>query len=175
MNSEHPEGHNGVVHPSVNYEHSDLPLRGVLGFSGALAVALAVVVAGLFLMVWMLFGTPPPPESVRPWDFEAEKGPDPSASHLPAKPELEAIDQNAPASEGGVRTRPIREQVRQEEDRLNGYGWVNEKKGTVYIPIEEAMERLGGKPAAASSPPTDEGPGLSAVSNSGRKTPGGAP
>ena len=147
----------------------------VLTFSTGLAVALAVVVTGLFLMVWMLFGTPPPPESVRPWDFEAEKGPDASASYLPAKPELEAIDQNAPASEGGVRTRPIREQVRQEEDHLNGYGWANEKKGTVYIPIEEAMERLGGKPKAAPSHAGDEGEGLSAVSSSGRRTPGGAP
>ena len=175
MSSEHPESHNGVVHPSVQYEHSDLSLRTVLMFSAALAVALAVVVAGLFLMVWAFFGAPPPPQSVRPWDFEAEKGPDPSASHLPAKPELEAIDQNAPPGERGDRTRPIQEQVRQEEDHLNGYGWADEKKGTVYIPIEEAMERLGGKPPAAPARPEDEGSGWSAVSRSGRQTPGGAP
>ena len=97
MNSEHPESPNGVVHPSVQYEQTDLSLRAVLTFSTGLAIALAVVVTGLFLMVWMLFGTPPPPESVRPWDFEAEKGPDASASYLPAKPELEAIDQNCAA------------------------------------------------------------------------------
>lgn len=147
----------------------------VLTFSTGLAIGLAVVVTGLFLMTWAFFGTPPPPQSVRPWDFEAEKGPDPSASHLPAKPELEGIDRIAPASEGGDRTRPIQEQVRREEDHLNGYGWADEKKGTVYIPIEEAMERLGGKQSAAPPRPQDEGSGLSAVSRSGRQTPGGAP
>ncbi len=98
MSSEHPESHNGVVHPSVQYERSDLSLRAVLTFSTGLAIGLAVVVTGLFLMTWAFFGTPPPPQSVRPWDFEAEKGPDPSASHLPAKPELEGIDRIAPAS-----------------------------------------------------------------------------
>ena len=171
--SEHPESPNGVVHPSVQYEPTDLSLRAVLTFSTGLAVVLAVVVAGLFLMVWCSFGTPPPPESVRPWDFEAEKGPDASASYLPAKPELEAIDQNRARVGGRRRTRPIREQVRQEEDHLNGYGWVDEKKGTVYIPIEEAMKRLGGKPRAEAVQAGDEEEGLSAVSTSGRRTPGG--
>ena len=33
--SEHPESHNGVVHPSVKYEPTDLSLRAVLTFSSA--------------------------------------------------------------------------------------------------------------------------------------------
>ena len=97
---EHPDSPNGVVHPSVKYEPTDLSLRAILTFSAALVAALAVVVAGLFLMVWMFLGTPPRPEPVERWDFKGEPGPNPNSSYLPAKPELEAIDQNTPLSEG---------------------------------------------------------------------------
>ena len=160
--SEHPESQNGVVHPSVKYESTDLSLRAILTFSAALVGALAVVVAGLFLMVWMFLGTPPQPEPVERWDFKGEPGPNPNSSYLPAKPELEAIDQNTPPSEGGrANTRPNREQVKDEEDHLKGFGWADEKKGIVYIPIKRTMEQLGGKPGAAGA--------------TGRQTPGGAP
>ena len=173
--SEHPPGPDGAVHPSVNYEQTDLRLSSILTFTGGLVVLLAVCTGAMFLLAWSVVGAPPPVAPIKSWDFEGEPGPEAGSSYLPGKPELEAIDQNTPGFEGrGVATHPIRDQVRDEEDRLGGYGWADEKKGTVYIPIERAMERLGGKPAPAPTRPS-EGPGVSAVSTSGRLTPGGAP
>lgn len=170
--SDHPEGRNGVVHPSVKFEPTDLSLRAVLTFAFGLVAVIGVVVAGLFLLVWAILGPTPAPRPVGAWDFAGEPGPDPNESHLPAKPELEAIDQNAPPSEGGRHTRPIREQIQEEEDHLRQSG-VDKETGAAFIPIEEAMERLAGK--ASGAPRSPEAPGLSAVSNSGRRKGGGAP
>ncbi len=77
--SEHPESHNGVVHPSVKYEPTDLSLRAILTFSAALVAALVVVVAGLFLLVWLFLGTPPRPEPVEqgPMGLQGRAGAEP--------------------------------------------------------------------------------------------------
>jgi hypothetical protein len=48
------------------------------------------------------------------------------------------------------------EQLRQGEDeKLNSYGWVDQKAGTVRIPIDRAMDLLieKGLPVRAGSPP----------------------
>jgi hypothetical protein len=38
----------------------------------------------------------------------------------------------------------VQEQMRDEDKRLAGYGWVDREKGLVHIPIEEAMKKLAG-------------------------------
>ena len=148
--SEHPERRDGFVHPSVKYEPTDLSLRAVLTFSGVLVAVLLGVSVGLYYMIPAMLGpTAEHPKPLSPWGFAPEPGPEADASHLPAKPELEAVDR-APSQGGGTQTRPIREQIKAEEERLNSYGETDEK-GIVHIPIEEAMKRmaagdLGGKP-----------------------------
>lgn len=150
--SDHPEHRDGFVHPSVNYEPTDLSLRAVIWFSLGLVVVLAAVSAGVYFMIPAAVGPPPArPQPVSPWAFGPEPSPNPNASYLPAKPELEAMDQNRQPSRGGrVQSVPIREQVQDEEARLNSYG-ETEEKGIAHIPIEEAMKRMaagapGGKP-----------------------------
>ena len=143
--SDHSEHRNGFVNPSVKYEPTDLSLRAVLTFSAALVVVLIAVSVGLYFMIPAVLGPTPQPRPLSAWDFEPERGPDAGASHLPAKPELEAIDQTAPPSQGGAtQTRPIGEQIKAEEARLNNYGETDEQ-GIVHIPIEEAMKRMTGK------------------------------
>jgi hypothetical protein len=43
--------------------------------------------------------------------------------------------------------------LRREEDRkLNGYGWVNREKGIVSVPIEQAMEQVAREGLSAPAP-----------------------
>jgi hypothetical protein len=152
--SDHPEGRNGLVNPAVKYEPTDLSLRAVLIFSGGLVVVLILVSVGLWFLIPAFLGPTPQPAPFtsneegpwKDWKEVKETAPAVRDSRLPPPPELEAIDQTAPASEGGkTHTRPIGEQIEQEESHLKGYGWMDREKGTVYIPIEDAMKKLAGQ------------------------------
>ena len=52
----------------------------------------------------------------------------------------------------------LREMRLEVDERLHGYGWADEAAGTVYIPIEKAIDLVaaGGLPAAAPAPPAEE-------------------
>jgi hypothetical protein len=141
--SDHPEARNGFVNSSVKYEPTDLSLRAVLAFSAALVLVLIVVSVGLYFLIPAVVGPIGQPRPLASWDFKPEPGPSPDASHLPAKPELEAIDRTAQPQSGDAQTRPVGEQIKQEEARLNSYG-ETDVKGIFHIPIEEAMKRMAG-------------------------------
>jgi len=53
----------------------------------------------------------------------------------------------------------LREMRREVHERLHGYGWADEAAGTVYIPIEKAIDLVvaEGLPPAAPTPPAAEG------------------
>ena len=146
--SDQPESRNGYVNPSVKYEHSDLSLRAVMIFSFALVVVLAAVSGGLWLMIPLFIGPIAAPKPFvsnesGPWqDWEAETPTSPAVrdSRLTAPPELEAIDQTAPASASGRHTRPIQEQIKEEEDYLN------------LSPYEDIMSSLGASASPANGP-----------------------
>jgi hypothetical protein len=142
--SDHPEHRNGFVNPSVKYEPTDLSLRAVLTFSAGLAVVLVLVSVGLYFMIPAVLGPTPAQEPLPSWRFRDTRGDE--LSHLPAPPELEAIARNAGPTGPGAPTRPIQDQVRDEEDHLKSYGWVDDKKETAFIPIEEAMKRMAAAP-----------------------------
>jgi hypothetical protein len=145
--TDHPEGRNGFVNPSVQYEPTDLSLRAVLTFAGVLVGVVIVVSVGLYFLIPAVLGPTRTAEEKEPWNFEAHGGP--TASHLPAPPELEGIDRTGPEV-GGAHTRTIRRQIEDEESILNAPAGVDAKTGAMHIPIEEAMKRLvqeqGGKP-----------------------------
>jgi len=52
----------------------------------------------------------------------------------------------------------LREMRLEVHERLHGYGWADEAMGTVYIPIEKAIDLVaeGGLPPAAPAPPAAE-------------------
>ena len=128
----------------VSYEKEDadtrLVIRAGIGLGLATLVATALV---LFLFRWLaereMRGDAPPPPMARM---------DPG--RLPPAPRLQTL----PAQDLGA--------VRAEEERtLTTYGWVDEAKGTVRIPIEEAMRRLaerGEAPLPAMPPSPDPSP-----------------
>jgi hypothetical protein len=109
----------------VSYEKEDADTRLVI--RAGIVLALVTLVASalvLFLFRWLAEreakGDAPPPPMARV---------DPA--RLPPAPRLQTL----PAQDLAA--------VRAEEDRtLTTYGWVDERAGSVHIPIEEAMRLL---------------------------------
>lgn len=122
-----------------NFEHQDLRVSGILYF--LLSLIVATVLVALFMVgiyrfldkrdradqpaVSPLVANVPDPELKTRADYEqyAEKA-------FP-NPRLETDERN---QLNQIRTR--------EDDLLDSYGWVDEKAGTVRIPIERAMDLL---------------------------------
>ena len=121
--ADHAHGHPLDHDPHVHHEASDVNIRAIFGFGGALIVVAIVV----HLAVWGLF---------RLLDSRAtERGLAvyPLAAgqeeRLPPEPRL----QTAPREDlDALRAR--------EDETLRSYGWVDRNGGVVRIPIDRAME-----------------------------------
>ncbi len=118
-----------IRHPEVHYERTDLSPRGIYVFLLALVIAAAFV----HLVIWGLWRhmagaqaqpSPPRTELVKP---VRELGGDPGQRFPTPRLQPEPVTDMD----------KFRAQV---EDRLNSYGWVDEKAGIVHIPIERAIE-----------------------------------
>jgi hypothetical protein len=124
----------------VSYEKEDADTRAVI--RAGILLGLATLVASalvLFLFRWLAEreargDAPPPPmaSSMKP-------------GRVPPAPRLQAL----PA-------RDLAAARAEEEQVLTTYGWVDQRAGTVHIPIEEAMRLLAqrGEPALPPSPPS---------------------
>jgi hypothetical protein len=126
-----PEPTPPAAHPDVRYEKSDA--RG--GAIIALGVLLAVMVFIVLGSADMLF------------DFfkEHEQRKDERLPSLAAKQRVHLPDDRDKIPQPRLQvSEPLDlEKLRREEDALlNGYGWVDREKGTVRIPIDEAMRLL---------------------------------
>jgi nitrate reductase NapE component len=107
----------------VGHELSDLSPRRISFF--AIGLAALVIIALLVcygLLVWMVKSEVRRPEA--PTQFAVPMAP-------MAQPQL--------AVEPGRTMKALR---RQEQTRLNSYGWVDQERGIVHIPIERAMDML---------------------------------
>ena len=110
-------------HPEIHHETSDVNIRGVLAFGGAL------IVVGLFIsfVVWLLFQYLTAREAAR----------------VPPVYPLAAAQENRLPPEPRLQTNPrqdLRDLRMQEEQALDTYGWVDKNAGVVRIPISEAMK-----------------------------------
>lgn len=135
-----PGGSHGV---GVGHEASEMRIGPIVWFLIALGfgtVVICLLMAGLF-------------DSFEKNVKDAEGKASPLASErqkLPPEPRL----QLAPSTTEQLETRqppnlkldhPLQEMKRlrdEENKKLSGYGWVDEKAGVVRIPIEEAKKRL---------------------------------
>jgi hypothetical protein len=154
-----PEGH-VTENPEVHHEQTDVNLRAVAGFGVVLVVGAIVI----HVVIWLLFevlaarraaADPPLPPLALP------------AGRLPPEPRL----QITPMTDMEMLRRI-------EEQRLQGYDWMDREAGTVRIPIDRAVDLLleRGLPAR----PAEEAPALPegwrfGGSSSGRTTAGGPP
>ena len=107
--------------PTHDHERSDAQVRPLVIF----LVAMGITIAGSFFSMVGLFefltlraeGLDRVPSSVK------------VADELPAGPRLQVVP--------GL---DLREMKAAEDDRLSGYGWVDEGGRVVHIPIEKAMD-----------------------------------
>lgn len=124
----------------TGHELSDLSARNIALFGAGLAIAIAVALLTVYGLMTLLRARearqaePPSPLAVTP---EPVPGP-----HLLVQP-----------------GRALQNMRAEEETRLKSYGWIDEEKGIVHIPIERAVEILAekGLPARQSEPQTAEG------------------
>jgi hypothetical protein len=103
--------------PPARYETRDVDPKVIAGLVGAIVLIVAFSLVGLRLFM---------------------------TSHAPAvvgRPERLNVDQTPP--EPRLQSAPLHDYriyVTQQEQRLNSYGWVDRKAGTVHIPVPRAME-----------------------------------
>jgi hypothetical protein len=119
-----------------SYERQDVSARGIFYFiAGLLAATLLIsfLLSGLYKILDKRFETRQPP--VNPLAANVPKD---TRQVPPQYPETAFPD---PRLETDERTQLNSIRIA-EEQKLNSYGWVDEKTGTMHIPIERAMELL---------------------------------
>lgn len=115
------------INSDVKYESADASAKWL----GAIGAAIVVAAIILPFLLWGLYGH---------LEQTAAKG-----APIPEAESRKRFDQpNAPRLE----PQPVEnyQKFRQtENEKLNGYGWIDEQKGIVHIPIEQAMKVLANK------------------------------
>jgi len=158
MNNETSKHENDAAHGS--YERQDLRVSGIVYFLLALIVATVICLFGLRGLFAYLEHR----------ERTSQPAVNPLATHVP-----EDTRRVAPGYPQGAFPSPKLEEdergqlndIRMNEEKvLYSYGWVDEKAGTVHIPIERAMDLLvarglpvrsqGAASAAAAATPTNK-------------------
>ena len=119
-----------------SYERQDISARGIFYFlAGLLAATLLIsfLLSGLYKILDKRFETHQPP--VSPLVANVPKDP------RQVSPQYPETAFPVPRLETDERTQLNSIRIA-EEQKLNSYGWVDEKAGTVHIPIERAMAVL---------------------------------
>ena len=136
--SDHRTHLESIDQPTVHHEETDVNIRALFGFAGALTVVAIVV----HLAVWGLF---------RYFEYREARLYGPASplatdeARLPPEPRLQ-VNPREDASEFHA----------QEDAVLNGYTWVNREAGTVRVPIAEAMKATVQKGLPV-RPPAEQG------------------
>ncbi|MGH7899256.1 MAG: hypothetical protein ACREQQ_14975 [Candidatus Binatia bacterium] len=108
----------------LGYEPTDADVSTLLGWGVGLVVVLLLSVLVTFIMFRLL--------AARATRYDIEHPALPLAAadnQIPPEPRLQVIE---PEDLAVV--------LAEEDELLDGYGWVDKEKGTVRIPIERAME-----------------------------------
>ncbi len=123
--------------PSVAHERGDADVFTISKYGIGLAISVVIVVFAM----WGLFDWFYIRESDKPVEFSPQVLKE--RPSLPPEPRLQAQPK--------VELRQLRES---EEQHLNGYGWIDPDKGTIRIPIEDAIDMTAkkGLPSAPGAP-----------------------
>ncbi len=139
----HPPRHASPENPEVGHEEDDVNVKVVLWFAAGLVAFAVVLHLGL---AWMFFAFRSAEDREKRSDYPEEFSE--GISPLPKAPRLEGIE-GRKEDVSGERTGSAITVSREEE--LTRYGWVDEKRGIVSIPIDEAFDRLLSKKPNARS------------------------
>jgi len=134
-------GHSGH---EVEFEHEDLGTRGVFGFLIGLAIV-GVVIYFIIVGMYSFLDKYEREQSSTASPLTTSR--DISSRHIDYAPgqgdyvDKKFKDNGAPMLEIDERTQ-LRQYLMNQENRLNSYGWVDEKAGVAHIPIERAMDLI---------------------------------
>lgn len=120
----------------AGHERSDLSPRTISYFAvGLAALVIVVLVISYGALLWLRHSAGRRAEPPSPLSITREPTPGPQLSVEPG--------------------RAMKAMRQEEEARLKSYGWIDQEKGIVHIPIERAMEILvkKGLPARQSKAP----------------------
>jgi hypothetical protein len=128
---EQPAANDPPVHSDVNYERGD----GGIGFGAAIGISLVLLCTLAYgICLWMF-------DAFKAAAARNEPGLAPLASR--ERPKLPSDLSKIPLPRLQVHEGADMDEWRRVEDqRLVGYGWTDPQKGTVHIPIGEAMRLL---------------------------------
>ena len=126
------------VNPDTRFERKDIDIRPLLSIAGGLVVVVVIVC----LVSWWVFDLLQARDratKVSPFPLAAEERKQlEGRRQLPAEPHLEQIDRMEAAAGHQLPTRLYNTEL----ERLKSYGWVDEEKKIVHIPIEQAMNMI---------------------------------
>jgi hypothetical protein len=141
-----PRGHkhepDPEVNPQVSFERADINVFQITGFGIGLVISCIVVVFAMWAMFAYLAQRENAKNQPMPTAMSQER------QRVPAEPRLSGVvtDANGQIAEHPVYPRVELQQMRDDEDTiLNSYGWVDPNKGTVRIPIDQAIDVVAQK------------------------------
>jgi hypothetical protein len=128
--SEQPSVNHEPVHADVSYDRSEMSLKpAVVG--GIAVIVLCLLAYGISLLTF---------DGLKASAARSDPGLSTLARERPKLPQ--GIDEIPTPRLEVDEIKALKEQLDRDEKRLIGYGWTDAKKGTVHIPIAEAMRLL---------------------------------
>lgn len=138
--TDHPHGNQGHVHghenhqSEIGFEREDLGAKPLIGFIISLVIAGILIYYLIWGMFYFLDAFDKKNQQVRTPLIEAKSNTrEVEEQHMQKFPEPR-LEQNERTELDGFRYG--------EEEKLNSYGWVDEKAGVAHIPIEQAMKLI---------------------------------
>ena len=162
-----PMANNPERSERTEFERSDLSAAGIFSFLLGLAVAGVIihfVLVGLYNVLNNYQKSHQPPQNpLATTTYSAIRDLTPRDISKFPEPRLEANERN---ELNGFRS--------EEEQKLNTYGWVDQKAGVVHIPIEQAMQIVAqrGLPVRPPSTSPEQVSGAHHKNKPGSKLPG---
>lgn len=160
-----------LFNPETHHEHSDVPVSPLLWF---IVIFIALSVVTYFLILFMYKGLasaerrrmdPPETQVVRPLDASVPK----NQPLLQPFPHQDA-DKNVVVPNHYTPVTDMAQMRRSQEEALRTYGWVDQQKGVMHIPIDEAKKLFAQRyvaPASPAVPPASAAPTTTATPEGG--------
>jgi hypothetical protein len=149
-----PKHENGPVNPQVSHERSDINVFQITGFGIGLVISCLVVVFAMWALFAFLAHREEKKNTPLPGDLAQQR------RQVPPEPRLSGVvlDSNGRVSPHPVYPRVELKELHDDEDAiLNSYGWVDPNKGTVRIPIDQAVDIVAQKGLPSKPSPAGDG------------------
>jgi hypothetical protein len=162
------EGHEHEdSNPEVSFERQDVNVFQITAFGIGLLISCMVVVFAMWALFAFLAKREDNLNAPIPKQMAAER------QYVPPEPRLSGVKvENGQISDHPVYPRVELKELQDDENAiLNNYGWIDPSKGTVRIPIDQAIDLIAKKLPSKPSPAGSDHDGyrtIPSVASSGR-------